>query len=226
MIRQVTMGVATADPTETALARLDLVVDPPVGDQERAVQAMEDLAATTPQVDQPAASPHPDPIVLGAQSPKATTPVHPAPETARVAPHGQTTTPVHPAPATATVGRNGQVTAIAGHLVLVTAPIVATVQVVPSAAIAPHAPHATTAPVARNVEVVPTADPDAAMGPPRSVSGPKAAPPHAETTTPANASQKKIAIPSASALFAHSTRHRKFPRELPQRCLIESHPMN
>src|SRR5664279_6210578 len=58
------MDVAIVDPTEAALARHDLVVDPPVGDQVRDDQAMEGHAATTPQVVQLAASQHPVPTDL------------------------------------------------------------------------------------------------------------------------------------------------------------------
>ncbi|MGZ0213333.1 MAG: hypothetical protein ACKVI4_12755 [Actinomycetales bacterium] len=64
MIRQVTMDVAIVDPTEAALVRHDLVVDPPAGDQVRDDQAMEGHPATTPQVVQLAGSQHPAPTDL------------------------------------------------------------------------------------------------------------------------------------------------------------------
>jgi len=154
VIRQVTMDVAIVDPTEAALARHDLVVDPPVGDQVRDDQAMEGHAATTPQVVQLAASQHPVP----------------------------------------------------------------TGQHVPIAATGQHVPSATTVRDAQNVADSATAV-HAAMDHPRSACGPKAELRRAETATQANASLKRIAIPSASARFVRTTRHPRFPRESRPKCL-------
>ncbi|GAA1207032.1 hypothetical protein GCM10009655_02710 [Rhodoglobus aureus] len=254
MIRQVTMDVAIADPTETA--RHDLVVDPPVGDQVRDDQAKEGHAATTPQVVQLAASQHPVPTDPGGPNPKATTAglaamvrhqvttanLATAPTVAMTAHLDVTTTAVTTAhrvailratakgvrsvQATARAGHHGLATGMTGRHAQTTAPTAETAQVAPSAAIARLVRSVTTAPVARNAEDVPTAVQVAAMGPPRNVCGPRAVHPRAETTTLANASLKKIVTPSASVRCVHSTRHPRFLRASPRRCLTASPPMS
>ena len=175
MIRQVTMDVAIVDPTEAALARHDLVVDPPVGDQVRDDQAMEGHAATTPQVVQLAASQHPVPTDLDVTMMTA--------ETAQLDPSA------------------------------------ATAQRAQSVVIARLVRSATMVPAARNAEDVPIAVQVAAMAPPRSACGPRAEPPRAETAIQANASQKRIVIPSASARSVRTTRHPRFPRASRPKCL-------
>ena len=194
------MGVAIADPTETALARRDLVVDPPVGDQVRDDQAMEGHAATTRQADQLAESQHPVPIDHVETTLPATTAHHAAIQQA-------TGIAGHHAPTTAPIEMTGR------H-----APIVMTAPSALIAAIAQLVPSATTVRDAQNAADSATAV-HATMDHPRSACGPKAELRPAATATQANASQKRIAIPSASARFVRTTRHPRFPRESRPKCL-------
>lgn len=223
MIRQVTKVGETAGPTAIALARPNLVVAPPVGDQVRDDQTTEAHAETTPQVDQLAASQHPAPIDPGAQSQRAKTvdPVATATRELLAATTKVETIVRHAAipPATVTVARHVRATAITARLVQRNAQIAAIVRVAPNAVIAQLVRSATTGLVARNVEVAPNEVPAAAMAPPRSACGLKAVRLRAETTTRASASLKKIATPSASVRSVLFTRRRRSLRASLRRCL-------
>jgi hypothetical protein len=200
------MDVAIADPTGTALARHDLVVDPPVGDQVRDGQAREGHGAITP-------------VVMTALR-VAITPVV------------MTELPDGTLQVTAIAGRSVRATGIVVRHTRTIVQTAETAQLDQTAATDQGAPiaqlvsSATTVPVARNAEDDPIAVPVAATGPPRNVCGPKAVHPHAETTTPANASQKKIATLSASAQSVPFIRHQRFPRASLRRCLTVLHSMS